>query len=203
MRNDSGTDMSDRCQKRGYNNYLVILEQRGVITSLLPALPHDYSPGSWTAAPERINVGHKTRFLCQTGPSTPEQAMIPQQATMNDTLSPHTPSPLPADADATVTGTDIVYLADIQPEPIEWLWQHRLAAGTLAMLSGEPGLGKTWVALAIAAALTRGRVAASGGLVPSWSTRQDAQINYLSTLSIFMKQTTYLATLPNPQNRGK
>jgi hypothetical protein len=28
------------------------------------------------------------------------------------------------------------------------------------------------------------------------STRQDAQINYLSTLSIFMKQTTYLATLP-------
>src|ERR1700722_12927861 len=27
-------------------------------------------------------------------------------------------------------------------------------------------------------------------------TRQDAQINYLSTLTIFMKQTTYLATLP-------
>ncbi len=35
------------------------------------------------------------------------------------------------------------------------------------------------------------------------STRQDAQINYLSTLSIFMKQTTYLATLPNPKIRGK
>src|ERR1700734_3546462 len=30
------------------------------------------------------------------------------------------------------------------------------------------------------------------------STRQDGQMNYLSTLSIFMKQTTYLATLPNP-----
>jgi putative DNA primase/helicase len=83
--------------------------------------------------------------------------MIPQQAMMKDTLSPHTPSPLPADADATVTGTDIVYLADLQPQPVEWLWQHRLATGTLAMLSGEPGSGKTWVALAIAAALTRGR----------------------------------------------
>jgi len=83
--------------------------------------------------------------------------MIPQQAMMNDALSPHTPSPAPADADATVTGTDIVYLADLQPQPVEWLWQHRLAAGTLAMLSGEPGSGKTWVALAIAAALTRGR----------------------------------------------
>ena len=83
--------------------------------------------------------------------------MTPQQALMNDAISPHTPSPLPADTDATVTGTDIVYLADLQPQPVEWLWQHRLAAGTLAMLSGEPGSGKTWVALAIAAALTRGR----------------------------------------------
>ncbi len=83
--------------------------------------------------------------------------MIPQQPLMNDALSPHTPPPFPANADATVTGTDIVYLADLQPQPVEWLWQDRLAAGTLAMLSGEPGSGKTWVALAIAAALTRGR----------------------------------------------
>jgi putative DNA primase/helicase len=79
--------------------------------------------------------------------------MTPQQAMINDALSPHPPSPLPDDE----TETDILYLADLQPEPVEWLWQHRLAAGTLAMLSGEPGSGKTWVALAIAAALTRGR----------------------------------------------
>jgi hypothetical protein len=65
--------------------------------------------------------------------------MIPQQAMSNDPLSPHTPSPLPADADATVTGTDIVYLAGLQPQPVEWLWQHRLATGTLAMLSANPG----------------------------------------------------------------
>jgi putative DNA primase/helicase len=83
--------------------------------------------------------------------------MILQQTMMNDALSPHPPSPMLADADATVTGTDIVYLADLQPQPVQWLWQHRLATGTLAMFSGEPGSGKTWVALAIAAALTRGR----------------------------------------------
>jgi len=64
--------------------------------------------------------------------------MIPQQAMSNDPLSPHTPSPLPADADATVTGTDMIYLAGLQPQPAEWLWQHRLAAGTLAMLPGSP-----------------------------------------------------------------
>jgi hypothetical protein len=80
--------------------------------------------------------------------------MIPQQALINDALPP---SQLPPEPDATVTGTDIIYLADLEPQPVEWLWEHRLAAGTLAMLSGEPGSGKTWVALAIAAALTRGR----------------------------------------------
>jgi hypothetical protein len=39
-------------------------------------------------------------------PSIPEPAMITQQAMMKDTLSPHTPSPSPADGDETVTGTD-------------------------------------------------------------------------------------------------
>jgi hypothetical protein len=38
-------------------------------------------------APERITVGHKTRFLCQTAPSTPEQAIIPQKAVMKDALN--------------------------------------------------------------------------------------------------------------------
>jgi AAA domain len=51
--------------------------------------------------------------------------MILQLATMNDALSPQTPSPLPSDAEATVTGTEIVYLADLQPQPVDWLWQHR------------------------------------------------------------------------------
>jgi len=172
----------------------------------------------------------KTRLLCQTGlltqPSSPdsctesaaepcclEQAMIPLEAMSNDPLSPHTPSPLPADADATVTGTDMIYLAGLQPQPVEWLCQHRLAAGTLAMISGGPHqerLGSASLPCAapnsisaFVAPKTENQVS-GGGLCPlrrmstRRSTRQDAQINYLSTLSIFMKQTTYLATLPNP-----
>ncbi len=90
------------------------------------------------------------------------QALRPQQATTEDALSPRTQPLLPADAAAIETNTDIVYLSDLQPQPVEWLWQHRLAAGTLAMLSGEPGSGKTWVALAIAAALTNGRAPYTG-----------------------------------------
>ena len=47
-------------------NYSVILEHKGVITSLLPALPHDYFLGPWTAAPKPITVGLRARFLCHT-----------------------------------------------------------------------------------------------------------------------------------------
>jgi hypothetical protein len=39
------------------------------------------------------------------------------------------------------------------------------------------------------------------GSIPRLTRGQDAQINYLSTLSIFMKQTTYLATLPPAGSR--
>ena len=45
---------------------------------------------------------------------------------------------------------DLVYLSDLQHKPVEWLWQNRLAVGSLAMISGAPGSGKTWIALAIA-----------------------------------------------------
>jgi hypothetical protein len=72
----------------------------------------------------------------------------------------HPPTP-PEPTAAPARQADLVYLADIDQRPIEWLWQDRLAAGTLAMLSGDPGSGKTWVALAIAAALSQGRVPAA------------------------------------------
>ena len=41
--------------------------------------------------------------------------MIPQQHLINEALASHTPPPFPADADATVTGTDIIALAGLQP----------------------------------------------------------------------------------------
>ena len=130
----------------------------------------------------------------------------------NDPLSPHTPSPLPEDADATVTGTDMLYLAGLQPQPVEWLWQHRLAAGTLAtpgspdqerLGSPSPPCAAPNSISASVAPKTENQVPGGGlchirRMSTRRATRQDAQINYLSTLSIFVKQTTYLATLPNP-----
>ena len=108
--------------------------------------------------------------------------MIPQQAMMNDALSPHTPSPLPAVADATVTGTDIVSSrAGEKLKP---------ATGSCASVFVAP---KTENQVPGGGLCRLRRISALR------STRQDAQINYLSTLTIFIKQTTYLATLPNPK----
>jgi hypothetical protein len=49
-------------------------------------------------------------------------------------------------------------LAEIEPAPVDWVWPRYLAAGTVTTLSGEPGTGKTYLALAIAAALTSGKL---------------------------------------------
>ena len=46
--------------------------------------------------------------------------------------------------------------ADLDPEPIRWLWQHWLALGKLHILAGAPGQGKTTLALTMAATITIG-----------------------------------------------
>jgi RecA/RadA recombinase len=47
-------------------------------------------------------------------------------------------------------------LSDVQPEKIEWLWPGRIAIGKLTLIAGEPGLGKSQLAIAIASAVTTG-----------------------------------------------
>ena len=86
-------------------------------------------------------------------PSPSSAATIPQQSLSGDPPELALSDPTPA----ATRQADLVCLADVEPQPISWLWKDRLAAGTLSILSGDPGSGKTWVALAIAAALSRGR----------------------------------------------
>jgi hypothetical protein len=48
-------------------------------------------------------------------------------------------------------------LSSVKAGKVDWLWEPYLPLGMLAMLSGDPGVGKTWTALALAASLTVGR----------------------------------------------
>lgn len=48
--------------------------------------------------------------------------------------------------------------ADIKIRPVHWMWEGRIALGTLALLGGREGIGKSTVAYQLAADLTRGRL---------------------------------------------
>src|SRR6516165_5328550 len=47
-------------------------------------------------------------------------------------------------------------LSDVVEQPTSWLWQYHLAYGTPALLEGDPGLGKSLIALELCARLSRG-----------------------------------------------
>lgn len=51
----------------------------------------------------------------------------------------------------------VVSFADIPQEDIEWLWEPYVPYGKLTILEGDPGLGKTYLLLAIATALSHGK----------------------------------------------
>lgn len=51
--------------------------------------------------------------------------------------------------------THLTTLADINPESVAWLWPGRIPFGKITIIEGDPGLGKSTLALDIAARLTR------------------------------------------------
>lgn len=50
----------------------------------------------------------------------------------------------------------LIRLSDVEPKAVDWLWEPYLPKGMLALLSGDPGCGKTFVSLAIGADLSNG-----------------------------------------------
>lgn len=59
-------------------------------------------------------------------------------------------------ADAGLVGANVVRLSDVEPEPVRWLWPGRIAAGKLTLIAGDPGLGKSFLTLDLAARVSTG-----------------------------------------------
>lgn len=57
----------------------------------------------------------------------------------------------------------LICLADVQEEPIEWLWRDYLARGKLALFGGDPDTGKSQLLIDIAARQSSGRHWPFGG----------------------------------------
>ncbi|MEI6226709.1 MAG: AAA family ATPase, partial [Deltaproteobacteria bacterium] len=56
-------------------------------------------------------------------------------------------------------GTPLAWIraCDVERESVEWIWKGRIARGKITVLEGDPGTGKTTIALSLAACISTGR----------------------------------------------
>jgi RecA-family ATPase len=52
----------------------------------------------------------------------------------------------------------LIGMGDVQPATITWLWYPYIAKGRITLVEGDPGVGKSWFTLAIAAAVSSGQM---------------------------------------------
>jgi hypothetical protein len=52
----------------------------------------------------------------------------------------------------------ITWASSITPKPVHWIWQDRIAEGTLALLAGREGIGKSTLAYTLVSQITRGKL---------------------------------------------
>jgi hypothetical protein len=68
-----------------------------------------------------------------------------------------------------------VLLSGVDPQPVEWLWPNFIPLARATMISGDPNVGKTWLALDIAARLSKGLFWPDGSTGP-----EPANVLYLT-----------------------
>ncbi len=60
----------------------------------------------------------------------------------------------------------LIFLNTVRPEPVKWLWREYFALGKIGILDGDPGEGKSTIALDIIARVTTGRPMPDGTACP-------------------------------------
>jgi len=77
-----------------------------------------------------------------------------------------------------------IKMSDIQPEPVQWLWEPYIPLGAISLIQGDGGTGKTATALAVTAAVTTGAAlpGAGGDTAPAAVIVQNAEDSYSKTI---------------------
>jgi hypothetical protein len=140
-----------------------VLERDEVEEQLLAAALHCGLPESEASRTIASGLG--------VGLQQPRTAPDPERPVRRDSA----PEPAKASGRRAVT----VRLSDVEPEAVQWLWAPYIPLGKLTLLEGDPGLGKTWLALTIAASVTRGDPFPNEEGVPRGH-REPANVLYLS-----------------------
>jgi len=84
------------------------------------------------------------------------KADVPKLLKVLDARMRRVVEPGGAEAEAEESRPVLTCLADVTPERLRWLWPGRIPAGKVTLLFGDPGLGKTFVTLDVAARVSRG-----------------------------------------------
>jgi energy-coupling factor transporter ATP-binding protein EcfA2 len=61
----------------------------------------------------------------------------------------------------------LIHFDEIQSERMDFLWEPFIAKGKISLIQGDPGCGKTTLAIAVAAAVTRGEEVGGSGVYAS------------------------------------
>jgi len=104
-----------------------------------------YDP-EWSAGGTKSGVGFGT--LVYYAKKAGYDGLLPDQ--QNPTVST---SGTPDSSSYLIT----TLASDIKPEPIRWLVEGSIPLGAMAVLGGQPGLGKSQIAIRLAAAVTTGQ----------------------------------------------
>src|SRR4051812_44580344 len=82
----------------------------------------------------------------------------------------------------TIAQPRVVRLSDVSTRKVEWLWPQRIPLGKLTLVAGDPGLGKSFLALDLASRISRGshwpddsRAATTAGSVVLLSAEDDLE----------------------------
>ena len=54
-------------------------------------------------------------------------------------------------------------MSEIEPKPVNWLWEDYIAKGTFTLITGEPDLGKSQITLSLTSVVTTGGIWPLGG----------------------------------------
>lgn len=110
---------------------------------------------------ELFNYAAGAKTLVKVGHYTPRP--IAQKA---DSSARKTPTSKPVDPSKPYEAR---CLADIEREPIEWLWPGRIPLGKITQIAGDPKLGKSQITCTLAAALSTGGSFPGGTSAPRGS----------------------------------
>jgi hypothetical protein len=89
-----------------------------------------------------LDQGHTDKELKDMARATPEWVLTETEVTED--------SP-------TKEGPRVLNLGDVEPESVHWLWPGYIAYGKVTLIAGDPGLGKSWATLDLAARWTASR----------------------------------------------